>query len=319
MDAQARMRNSKILVSNVGALANETIKNLVLAGIGSLTIVDDHKVTEEDFGAQFFVQEGDEGKNRAEAALPRIQALNKHVTIATKDASVLSLDKEFIDQFDIVVATQPSIADILHVTELCQQTSTAYMVAGISGLQSFAFSDLGDYTYTFTNLNKPNESTVPKGSSLVGFEELKDGDKVSYKVKVNTQFKPFKEALETASFAKEKARVKLRVPPYLAALIAGWDYETANPGKLWSELSTEEYYKLCVEACSKLQLPPGVVSEEFAAATITSKDAELATVASVVGGVIAQEVLNYMARTQHPLDNFLVFDAATASSPIYKF
>jgi ubiquitin-like 1-activating enzyme E1 A len=38
-------------------LANEIAKNLVLAGIGSLTILDPGVVSEEDLGAQFFVSE----------------------------------------------------------------------------------------------------------------------------------------------------------------------------------------------------------------------------------------------------------------------
>lgn len=57
------MRNSKVLVINVGSLANEIIKNIVLAGIGSLTILDSNIVTESDLGAQFFLEESDVGKN----------------------------------------------------------------------------------------------------------------------------------------------------------------------------------------------------------------------------------------------------------------
>lgn len=45
------------------ALANEIAKNLVLAGIGSLTIQDDQLVTDDDSGAQFFISEDDIGKN----------------------------------------------------------------------------------------------------------------------------------------------------------------------------------------------------------------------------------------------------------------
>jgi len=63
MEAQTRLRNSKVLVINVGALANEIIKNIVLAGIGSLTILDANIVTESDLGAQFFLEESDVGKN----------------------------------------------------------------------------------------------------------------------------------------------------------------------------------------------------------------------------------------------------------------
>lgn len=39
------------------ALSNEIAKNLVLAGIGSMTIQDDQLVTEDDLGAQFFIEE----------------------------------------------------------------------------------------------------------------------------------------------------------------------------------------------------------------------------------------------------------------------
>ena len=45
------------------ALSNEIAKNLVLAGIGSLTIQDDQSVLEDDLGSQFFVSEEDIGKN----------------------------------------------------------------------------------------------------------------------------------------------------------------------------------------------------------------------------------------------------------------
>jgi ubiquitin-like 1-activating enzyme E1 A len=41
----------------VKALANEVAKNLVLAGIGSLTIIDHEPVTEADLDAQFFLEE----------------------------------------------------------------------------------------------------------------------------------------------------------------------------------------------------------------------------------------------------------------------
>lgn len=56
------MRNAKVLVINAGALANEVIKNIVLAGIGSLTILDSNDVSAIDLGAQFFLEESDIGK-----------------------------------------------------------------------------------------------------------------------------------------------------------------------------------------------------------------------------------------------------------------
>ena len=45
------------------ALANEIAKNLVLAGIGSMTIQDEQVVDEDDLGSQFFVSEQHVGQN----------------------------------------------------------------------------------------------------------------------------------------------------------------------------------------------------------------------------------------------------------------
>ena len=58
-----RIRTANILLVSIKALANEIAKNLVLAGIGSITLADHENVTEEDLGAQFFISEADVGKN----------------------------------------------------------------------------------------------------------------------------------------------------------------------------------------------------------------------------------------------------------------
>jgi len=63
MEAQNRMRRAKILLITVKSLGNEIAKNLVLAGIGSLMVLDPDTVTEEDVASQFFVTEEHIGKN----------------------------------------------------------------------------------------------------------------------------------------------------------------------------------------------------------------------------------------------------------------
>jgi len=55
------MRNATILVVNLRGVATEAIKNMVLAGIGKLIIVDGENVSEEDLGAGFFYRDGDVG------------------------------------------------------------------------------------------------------------------------------------------------------------------------------------------------------------------------------------------------------------------
>lgn len=59
----SRMRNAHILLITIRALANEVAKNLVLAGIGSLTVLDPDTVTEDDLSGQFFIGEEHVGVN----------------------------------------------------------------------------------------------------------------------------------------------------------------------------------------------------------------------------------------------------------------
>jgi ubiquitin-like 1-activating enzyme E1 A len=54
------MRSSTILVLTLRSLAQETIKNLVLSGVGRLIVMDDKEVTEMDLGAGLLFRE-DEG------------------------------------------------------------------------------------------------------------------------------------------------------------------------------------------------------------------------------------------------------------------
>lgn len=58
-----RMRNASILIAGLRALSNEVCKNIILAGVGSITLLEHGTVTEEDLGAQFLVRQEDIGRN----------------------------------------------------------------------------------------------------------------------------------------------------------------------------------------------------------------------------------------------------------------
>lgn len=57
-----RMRNATLLIVNLKGVATETIKNIVLAGIGKLIILDGENVKPEDLGAGFFLRDEDVGR-----------------------------------------------------------------------------------------------------------------------------------------------------------------------------------------------------------------------------------------------------------------
>lgn len=62
-----------------GVVGVETLKNLVLPGIGGFTIVDPAVVTEPDLGVNFFLEEDSLGKSRAQETCRLLKELNPDV------------------------------------------------------------------------------------------------------------------------------------------------------------------------------------------------------------------------------------------------
>ena len=80
---QAALEDAKVLLLNSGpgVTGVETLKNLILPGVGSFTIVDEANVSESDLGVNFFLEESSLGRWRAEETCKFLQELNPEVKI----------------------------------------------------------------------------------------------------------------------------------------------------------------------------------------------------------------------------------------------
>ena len=101
---------------NGTCLGTEILKNLVLPGIGAVTVVDGNTVAAADLGNNFFVTEDDIGRPRAEVTAELLQELNSDVDatncINEDPAELIRRSPEFFDGFTAVVATQLSGAPL---------------------------------------------------------------------------------------------------------------------------------------------------------------------------------------------------------------
>ncbi|OLL22262.1 DNA damage tolerance protein RHC31 [Neolecta irregularis DAH-3] len=147
IDAQARMRTAHVLIINLSALSNEIAKNLVLAGIGQLSVFDSHSVTLEDLGSQFLLSSADIGKNKAQAAAYSIRKLNPRVTVNVVTEPVLSLQSDFFSQFDIIIATHLNLDDLLHFSGITRNLGKPFYAASLYGLYAYTFADIIEHDY----------------------------------------------------------------------------------------------------------------------------------------------------------------------------
>ena len=65
-NGQRALMTANILLLGADAVGTETLKNLVLPGVGRFCVLDDKLVTEADLSSNFFVEFGRLGKSRAE-------------------------------------------------------------------------------------------------------------------------------------------------------------------------------------------------------------------------------------------------------------
>ncbi|XP_019626909.1 PREDICTED: ubiquitin-like modifier-activating enzyme 6 [Branchiostoma belcheri] len=147
--AMVRMARSSVFLSGMGGLGVEVAKNIVLAGIKSLTVHDTKTATVSDLGTQFFLRDDDvkEGRNRAEASVGRLAELNPYVTVKASSAPLgEDTDLSFLKEYQCVVLTEASLKLQLKVDTFCrsQDPPIKFVSGDVYGVFCCCFCDFGD-------------------------------------------------------------------------------------------------------------------------------------------------------------------------------
>ncbi|KAI5864649.1 hypothetical protein GGS23DRAFT_561222 [Durotheca rogersii] len=325
MEAQQKIQSANILLVTMRALANEIAKNLVLAGIGSLTVIDDQPVTEADLGAQFFLSEENIGQNRAEAAVSQIQKLNPRVKVVADPGSITTKGASFFGDFDIVIATDLSPTLFAFTNTATRLHNRQFYAAGTHGFYGYIFCDLIEHDYVLQR-DKPNVPTVvgpeTRTRSVAKVELQKEGGKVIEKVQKRELYSTWDLAWETSVLPAEYIRSKRRlraVTPALSCLRALWAFQQLNedryPGHNKADL--EQFTRLATHSHAVLSLPPETLRSEFLRSFLQNVGSEVAPVAAALGGQLAQDVINVRGQRQQPIQNTVVFDGDKMEADVY--
>ncbi|XP_054245620.1 NEDD8-activating enzyme E1 regulatory subunit isoform X2 [Indicator indicator] len=137
---QEALESAHVCVINATATGTEILKNLVLPGIGSFTIVDGNRVSGEDVGHNFFLQKSHIGQNRAQSATELLQELNNDVSgnfVEESPEQLLDNDPSFFNRFNLVVATQLPESTLLRLAELLWNSNIPLLVCRTYGLVGY--------------------------------------------------------------------------------------------------------------------------------------------------------------------------------------
>ncbi|KAF8339605.1 uncharacterized protein EI90DRAFT_3144002 [Cantharellus anzutake] len=305
LDAQQRMRNATVVVVNLKGLGTEIIKNIVLAGIGKLIVVDENNVTEEDLGAGFFFTEEDVGKNRAESSRLRIQNLNPRVIVETvtnfETLHGTELEK-LVESADLVCVTDRGTEWIIPLNEECARQKKKFYCGATYGLSGFIFCDLSVHQFLTKDKTRPGE-------------EPKD-------IKATMTYPTFSHALQHSWENLSKRQTKELNPATVFTVMAILEWQTRHQGQLPDGLSTADELEVLANTLLKdrdvnSQIIQSIPRHQIESAAITAAH-ELSPVCAVVGGFLAQDILKALSAKDPPLANFFTFDGTTGGATVCR-
>lgn len=183
---QNRCSNARVCLINADSLGTEVLRGLCLAGIGAFTILDSHKLAQEDVGCLFLPQNCT-GKLRAEAVRQMLIDINDevggeihpletylpHFTETKLDSDVpgdFTIHSEFWQQFSCVVASGFLYIDQLNrLSKICWSTKTPLIVCKSVGFFGLMTSQIKEHLVIETH----PDNVLPDFSLDKPFPDLK--------------------------------------------------------------------------------------------------------------------------------------------------
>lgn len=308
-------------------LANEIAKNLVLAGVGSITLLDGSAVSEVDLGCQFLLAEVGEsviGQNRAEAASHALRKLNPRVQVHVDSESVTAKGPSYFAAYDVVIATDlgPDTFNIINTAT--RINGRPFYAAGTHGMYGFIFSDLIEHDYIISR-EASNVPTAPtqetRTRSIIDVKTKRDGNKtietVSKRELYSTWFLASDVAVLPPEYTNDKRRLK-KVTPALSCLRALWEFKQLQGGRLPSNREDLKLFtQIATQKHKALSLPSETLRPEFLRSFLQNLGSEIAPVTAILGGQLAQDVINVLGQSQQPIQNTVIFDGNTMEAPVY--
>ncbi|XP_059661666.1 SUMO-activating enzyme subunit 1B-1-like [Cornus florida] len=283
-DAQRRLSKAHILVSGLKGTVVEFCKNIVLAGVGSLTLIDDRPVTEDAISANFLIFPDESifaGKSLAELCCDSLKDFNPMVRVSVEKGDLSSFGGDFYKKFDVVVVSCCSLDKKKLVNEKCRKLSKriAFYTVDCRDSCGEIFVDLQNYTYSKKKLDQA--------------------------IECQQKYTSFEEAIAIPWRSLPRRMSKLY---FAMRVIERFEkVEGRNPGET-SITDLPKVLTLRKELCEAHSLNESQIPDSLLERLIVGTR-EFPPVCAIVGGILGQEVIKAISGKGDPIKNFFFFDA----------
>ncbi|KAL0268214.1 UNVERIFIED_CONTAM: hypothetical protein PYX00_010241 [Menopon gallinae] len=300
LESQKRLRRSRVLVIGLKGFGAELVKNIVLSGVKSVTLLDDCVVSEEDTCSQFLAPRECIGKPRAESSVSRAQALNPMVQVTADTSRVEDKPDEYFANFDVVVATECRLSELQRINTACRERCVKFFCGDVFGMFGYTFADLQTHNFVEDVIKtvKINDDKLGRDKKVEPIKEtVKQTENfvsLSDALSVDWTFPDLKKKLEKMDYSYFLMRVLLEFR----------EKYHRDPDPKYRNSDIQALKNLRQEVLNNLQVPENKIPDSI----LGQLFAEVSPVCAIVGGVLSQEVVKTLSQKEAPHNNFFFFN-----------
>ena len=167
--SQLQLKAARVLIIGAGGLGCPALQYLAAAGVGTLGIVDDDRVSRSNLQRQILYTDADVGLMKAEVAAERLMALNPDIT-CVPHATRLTVDNaiELISGYDVVLDGSDNFPTRYLVNDACVLADKPLVYGALYTFQGQAsvFNYKGGPTYRCLFPVPPDPKSAPNCSEI---------------------------------------------------------------------------------------------------------------------------------------------------------
>ncbi|KTW25933.1 hypothetical protein T552_03207 [Pneumocystis carinii B80] len=299
IEGQTSISNSSVVLIGVRELGEEIGKNLVLAGIGSLTLLDGEEIKDIAPNTHFCISSSDIGKKYAEVVLNELKRVNPSVKLIASTENIFDLPDEYFSSFDVVICCELGLDLMMRLNSICRRFGVAFYSCAMYGFYGYIFSDLIEHTYIIE-------------------KKVQDKAKESVKVPCTERYYPLSEIIHHKYGETLTQKRKKKVSPLLPGIMGLWKFQQKFSHFPSNSQEITQYLSMIKEINAQLGLSDDILENNVLINLAKKANYKWSPVASVIGGVLAQDILNFLNKQERPIQNLFFFNGEICTGPIYQ-
>lgn len=144
-ESMQKMQQSTVLIAGMNGLGAEIAKNTILAGVKSVTILDNTIVKINDLSSNFYLTQESVGKQtRAQCSINQLKSLNPYVKVNYIEDKTVELENLIKSKnYDVIVLISYPLKTVINCNKIAHDLNLRFISCDSCGVFGQVFVDFG--------------------------------------------------------------------------------------------------------------------------------------------------------------------------------